>query len=54
MSFARKFKRRKIDKAINDRKTCPKCHYKLVEKYGYGLVCANCGWHKSNKKEEEK
>lgn len=44
--FARKIKRRK-----NGRTTCPKCHAKLIEKSGYGLVCQECGWWKQ--KEEE-
>lgn len=50
MSFARKIKRRhmlKTRKETYGRTTCPRCHDKLVEKYGYGLVCANCGWQKS-------
>ena len=45
MRFARKIKRN-IDRARNGRMTCPKCHAKLVDKSGYGLVCAECGWWK--------
>lgn len=44
MSFARKLKR-KHEKKLG-RTTCPKCHSKLLEKPGYGLVCAECGWWK--------
>ncbi len=47
MSLARKIKRG-IDKTENGRTTCPKCHVKLVEKSGYGLVCAECGWWKKD------
>lgn len=55
MSFARKIKRN-IDRAKNGRRTCPKCHTKLIEKSGYGLVCEYCGWCKpseSNPKSEK-
>ena len=47
MSFARKLKRKHEKKERKaDRTTCPKCHSKLLEKPGYGLVCAECGWWK--------
>ena len=43
MSIKRKIKR--ITQRKKDgRTTCPKCHSKLVEKAGYGKVCAECGW----------
>ena len=48
MSLARKIKR-SIAHKKNGRTTCPKCHAKLVEKPGYGIVCAECGWWKKPK-----
>ena len=53
MSFARKIKRN-IDRVNNGRATCPKCHAKLVEKSGYGRVCAECGWWKPQAHPTEK
>ena len=52
MSFARKLKR-KTQLSKNRRTTCPKCHEKLIEKPGYGLVCAECGWWKEEYKNHE-
>ena len=46
MSFARKCKRRSSRNNRQGRTTCPKCHTKLIEKPGYGLVCMECGWMK--------
>ena len=46
MSFARKCKRRSSRNNRQGRSTCPKCHAKLIEKTGYGLVCMECGWMK--------
>lgn len=46
MSFSRKLKRQKVRNSHRSRTTCPKCHAKLVEKTGYGLVCMECGWMK--------
>lgn len=43
MSLSRSIKRRKMLRE-NGRTTCPKCHAKLIEKPGYGTVCAECGW----------
>ena len=51
MSLARKIKR-SIAHKKNGRTTCPKCHAKLVEKPGYGIVCAECGWWKKPKEGE--
>lgn len=53
MSFTRKLKRRQIKDGRQGRITCPKCHAKLVEKTGYGLVCMECGWMKLAVKEEK-
>lgn len=49
MSFARKLKRH-INGGNKGRTTCPKCHSKLLEKPGYGLVCAECGWWKNERR----
>lgn len=46
MSFSRKLKRQKVRDNCRGRITYPKCHAKLVEKTGYGLVCMECGWTK--------
>lgn len=46
MGFARKCKRRSDRNNRQSRSTCPKCHAKLIEKTGYGLVCMECGWTK--------
>lgn len=43
MSITRKIKRN-TQRKKGERITCPKCHSKLVEKAGYGKVCAECGW----------
>lgn len=52
MSLSRSIKRRKM-LAQNGRTTCPKCHAKLIEKPGYGAVCAECGcWKKEDGKDE--
>lgn len=52
VSISRSIKRRKM-LAEGKRTTCPKCHAKLVEKPGYGTVCAECGWLKKEKKANE-
>lgn len=44
MSLSRSMKRKKL--AGKGRTTCPKCHAKLIEKPGYGMVCEECGWWK--------
>lgn len=46
MGFARKCKRRSDRNNRQSRSTFPKCHAKLIEKTGYGLVCMECGWVK--------
>ncbi len=50
MSFARKMKRRN-----KPRTTCPRCHRKLIEKPGYGiLICADCGYEQKKPEFVEK
>lgn len=47
MSVEREFRRfanRKRMKEEGKRTRCKKCKSKLLEKPGYGLVCAECGW----------
>ena len=49
MSLSRSIKRHaKMQKTRQEfgRMFCPKCHEKLIEKPGYGLVCEECGWWK--------
>lgn len=51
MSIARTVRRermRELKKTKHGRSTCPKCHTKLVEKVGYGMVCCKCGWSKGD------
>jgi len=52
MSLSRSIKRKKM-LANGERKTCPKCHAKLIIKPGYGTVCANCGWWKKERQNDE-
>ena len=47
---------RKIKRGMrtkNERTTCPKCHAKLIEKYGYGMVCEECGWWRKEERHAE-
>ena len=53
MSLSRSIKRRKMLRE-NKRTTCPKCHDKLIDKPGYGIVCAECGWWKKEAAKDEK
>lgn len=48
MSLSRAFRRRKMQ-----HKSCPKCHKKMVNKPGYGLVCRECGYMKPQNNKEE-
>lgn len=52
MSLSRSIKRRKMLRE-KKRTTCPKCHSKLVEKPGYGIVCPDCGWWKKEAAKDE-
>lgn len=40
----RRFANRKKAKEERKRITCKRCKSQLLEKPGYGLVCAECGW----------
>ncbi len=53
MSLSRSIKRRKMLRE-KGRTTCPKCRAKLIEKHGYGILCAECGWQKKEAAKDEK
>ena len=35
---------RTISRKDKPKRKCPKCHSKLIDKPGYGLVCPGCGY----------
>ena len=55
MSMQRKIKRAIMQQAgafDKKRTTCKRCKAKLVEKNGYGWVCAECGWERDGGKQD--
>ena len=48
----RRFANRKKAKEERKRTTCKRCKSQMLEKPGYGLVCAECGWEPRKNTEE--